>query len=79
MNSYLNLGDCVELEEYATKSIVEKCSFKALNSRGEIVGVTMNGIVKKPVSKSNFVFVVFACVLIIRTLRLAKRKRRKKK
>lgn len=51
MNYYLKLGDCVELEEYATKGIVEKCSFKALNSRGEIIGVAMNGIIKKPVSK----------------------------
>lgn len=51
MNFYLKLGDCVELEEYATKSISEKCSFKALNSRGEIIGVSMNGIVKKAVSE----------------------------
>lgn len=49
MNYYLKMGDCVELEKYATKSIGEKCSFKALNSRGEIIGVAMNGIVKKPV------------------------------
>lgn len=51
MNFYLKLGDCVELEEYATKSISEKCSFKALNARGEIIGVSMNGIVKKAVSE----------------------------
>lgn len=50
MNDYLNMADCVELEEYATKNIGEHCSFKALNSRGEIVGVVMNGIIKKPVS-----------------------------
>ncbi|XP_031638698.1 dopamine N-acetyltransferase isoform X3 [Contarinia nasturtii] len=48
MNEYLKMGDCVELEKYTTKSIGEKCSFKALNSRGEIIGVAMNGIVKKP-------------------------------
>ncbi|XP_055316708.1 arylalkylamine N-acetyltransferase 1 isoform X2 [Sitodiplosis mosellana] len=48
MNNYLNMGDCVELEKYATKSIGEQCSFKALNSRGEIIGVAMNSIVKKP-------------------------------
>lgn len=47
MNHYLNMGDCMELEKYATKSIGEKCSFKALNSKGEIIGVAMNGIVKK--------------------------------
>lgn len=44
------MGDCVELEKYATKSISEKCSFKAVNSKGEIIGVAMNGIIKKPVS-----------------------------
>lgn len=50
MNNYLNMADCVELEEYATKNIGEHCSFKALNSRGEIIGVAMNGIIRKPVS-----------------------------
>lgn len=50
MNDYLNMADCVELEEYATKTIGEHCSFKALNSRNEIIGVVMNGIIKKPVS-----------------------------
>lgn len=50
MNDYLKMDDCVELEEYATKNIGENCSFKALNARGEIIGVAMNGIIKKPVS-----------------------------
>lgn len=51
MNVYLGMGDdCKELEEYSTKSIVDNCSFKALNSNGEIIGVFLNGIVKKPVS-----------------------------
>lgn len=57
MNHYLNMGDCVELEKYATKSIGKKCSFKALNSRGEIIGVAMNDIVKKPVSFIFFRFI----------------------
>lgn len=50
MNDYLKMDDCKELEEYATKNIGDNCSFKALNSRGEIIGVAMNGIIKKPVS-----------------------------
>lgn len=54
MNDYLKMDDCVELEEYATKNIGENCSFKALNARGEIIGVAMNGIIKKPVSV-NFI------------------------
>lgn len=58
MNCYLNMADCVELEEYATKSIGENCSFKALNARGEIIGVAMNGIVKKPVSACNEYIVI---------------------
>lgn len=51
MNKYLEIGDdCKELEEYSIKSLPDKCSFKAVNSDGEIVGVFLNGIVKKPVS-----------------------------
>lgn len=50
MNTYLDLGECKELEEYTLKSLPDGCSFKAVNSKGEIVGVAMNGIVKKPVS-----------------------------
>lgn len=50
MNRYLNLGECKELEDYATKSLPERCSFKAVNSNGEIVGVAVNGVIKRPVS-----------------------------
>lgn len=50
MNTFINLGECEELEEYSLKSLSDKCSFKAVNANGEIVGVAMNGIVKKPVS-----------------------------
>lgn len=53
MNTYLDMGvDCKELQEYSIKSIGDNCSFKALNSDGEIVGVLLNGIVHKPVSTS---------------------------
>lgn len=50
MNTYLDLGICKELEDYSIKTLPEKCSFKAVNSKGEIVGVYINGIVKRPVS-----------------------------
>lgn len=50
MNRYLQLGECKELEEYASKSIPERSSFKAVDKNGKIVGVAINGIVKKPVS-----------------------------
>lgn len=49
MNTFLQLGECKELEEYATHCIPENCSFKATNSKGEIIGVFLNGIIKKPV------------------------------
>lgn len=53
MNKYLDMDDdCKELEDYSTKSIVDNCSFKAVNVEGKIVGVLLNGIVKKPVSIS---------------------------
>ncbi|XP_055838049.1 arylalkylamine N-acetyltransferase 1 isoform X2 [Episyrphus balteatus] len=48
LNTYLNLGECEELEEYSVKSIPEKCSFKAVNKQGEIIGVFMNGIMRRP-------------------------------
>lgn len=44
------MGECQDLEDYATKSIPDGCSFKALDSKGRIVGVTLNGIIKRPVS-----------------------------
>lgn len=50
MNTYLNLGECEELEQWSLSCIPERCSFKAVNSNGEIIGVFLNGIVKKNVS-----------------------------
>lgn len=49
LNDYLQLGECEDLEVYCTKSISDKCSFKATNAEGEIIGVFLNGIIKKPV------------------------------
>lgn len=47
MNIYLQLGDCPELEYWATKYIKDGCSFKALNTKNEIIGVILNGIIHK--------------------------------
>lgn len=54
MNTYLNLGECKELEDYSTKSLPDNCSVKAVNSRGEIIGVYINGIVRRPVERRQF-------------------------
>lgn len=39
--------------EYALKDIGQKCSYKALNRNGEIVGVMLNQIVEKSVYKRS--------------------------
>lgn len=48
LNTYVDLGECKELEKYSTKCIHEHCSYKAVNSRGEIVGVNINGLISRP-------------------------------
>lgn len=48
LNTYLDLGVCEELENYASKSIKDNCSFKAMSSTGEIIGVFLNGEMKRP-------------------------------
>lgn len=48
LNTFVKLGECKELEKYCTKNLHEHCSFKAVNSRGEIVGVNINGLITKP-------------------------------
>ncbi|XP_070505094.1 arylalkylamine N-acetyltransferase 1 isoform X1 [Chironomus tepperi] len=48
LNYYLQLGECKDLEEYCKKSIPDACSYKAVNSNGDIVGVYLNGIIRKP-------------------------------
>lgn len=50
LNVYLDLGECEDLEKYCLKAIKEHCSFKAVNTKGEIIGVFLNGIIKKSVS-----------------------------
>lgn len=48
LNTFVNLGECKELEKYSTKNLHEHCSYKAINGRGEIVGVNINGLINKP-------------------------------
>lgn len=48
LNTFVNLGECKELEKYSTKNLHEHCSYKAVNGRGEIVGVNINGLINKP-------------------------------
>ncbi|XP_058820401.1 arylalkylamine N-acetyltransferase 1 isoform X2 [Topomyia yanbarensis] len=48
LNTFVELGECKELEKYSTKCLHEHCSFKAVNSRGEIVGVNINGLINRP-------------------------------
>jgi arylalkylamine N-acetyltransferase len=43
------MDSCIELENYTTKCIPENCSFKAVNDCGAIVGVFINGFLKRPV------------------------------
>lgn len=47
MNTYLQMGDCPELEYWSTKYIKDGCSYKALNTKNEIIGVILNGIIHK--------------------------------
>lgn len=47
MNKFLQLGDCAELEHWSAKYIKENCSFKAINTAGDIIGIILNGIIHK--------------------------------
>lgn len=51
IGAHLNISsDCKELEEYCIKSVPENCSFKAVNSKGKMVGALTNAIIERPVS-----------------------------
>lgn len=52
---------CPEFDASVTEYIGQDCCFKALNSRGEIVGIYLNGLIKRSVS---FIVSVFKCVKI---------------
>jgi hypothetical protein len=53
LNKFLDMDDCNELEEYTLKCIPEQCSFKAVNAQGEIIGVAINGLMRRPVNQSR--------------------------
>ncbi|KAH8261512.1 hypothetical protein KR044_010548, partial [Drosophila immigrans] len=48
LNTYLNLGECSDLEKYSMKSLGDNCSYKAVTKSGEIIGVFINGLLKRP-------------------------------
>ncbi|XP_017005576.2 arylalkylamine N-acetyltransferase 1 isoform X1 [Drosophila takahashii] len=48
LNTFLDLGECKELEKYSLKSLPDNCSYKAVNKKGEIIGVFLNGLVRRP-------------------------------
>ncbi|XP_030379357.1 dopamine N-acetyltransferase isoform X2 [Scaptodrosophila lebanonensis] len=53
LNTFLDLGECKELEKYSLKSITDNCSYKAVNKNGEIIGVYLNGLMRRPTSSES--------------------------
>jgi len=51
LNTFLDLGECKELEKYSLKPLPDNCSYKAVNKKGEIIGVFLNGLMRRPVSE----------------------------
>jgi len=49
LNTFLDLGECKELEKYSLKSLPDNCSYKAVNKKGEIIGLFLNGLLRRPV------------------------------
>ncbi|ALC40789.1 Dat, partial [Drosophila busckii] len=47
LNTFLDLGECKELEKYSVKSLKDNCSYKAVNKNGEIIGVFLNGLMHR--------------------------------
>ncbi|KAH8394624.1 hypothetical protein KR222_000303 [Zaprionus bogoriensis] len=50
LNTFLDLGECKELEQYSTKSLSDNCSYKAVHKNGEIIGVFINGLMRRSVN-----------------------------
>ncbi|EDW53938.1 GM18311 [Drosophila sechellia] len=48
LNTFLDLGECKELEKYSVKPLPDKCSYKAVNKKGEIIGLFLNGLMRRP-------------------------------
>ncbi|XP_013104210.1 arylalkylamine N-acetyltransferase 1 isoform X2 [Stomoxys calcitrans] len=54
LNTYLELGECKDLEEYSVKCIKDGCSFKAVTKTGEIIGVFLNALMQRPAADAVF-------------------------
>ncbi|EDW02289.1 arylalkylamine N-acetyltransferase 1 [Drosophila grimshawi] len=48
MNKFLELGECYQLEQFSVKPLKDNCSYKAVNRNGEIIGVFINGLMRRP-------------------------------
>ncbi|XP_030563113.1 dopamine N-acetyltransferase isoform X1 [Drosophila novamexicana] len=48
LNTFLDLGECKELEQFSVKPLKDNCSYKALNKKGEIIGVFINELMRRP-------------------------------
>ncbi|XP_039484037.1 arylalkylamine N-acetyltransferase 1 isoform X1 [Drosophila santomea] len=48
LNTFLDLGECKELEKYSLKPLPDNCSYKAVNKKGEIIGLFLNGLMRRP-------------------------------
>ncbi|KAH8284584.1 hypothetical protein KR018_004943 [Drosophila ironensis] len=49
LNTFLDLGECKELEKYSLKPLGDNCSYKAVNKEGKIIGIFLNGLLRRPV------------------------------
>ncbi|SPP75218.1 dopamine N-acetyltransferase isoform X1 [Drosophila guanche] len=48
LNTFLDLGECKELEKYSLKPLSDNCSYKAVNKSGDIIGIFLNGLMRRP-------------------------------
>ncbi|EDW35641.1 GL17369 [Drosophila persimilis] len=48
LNTFLDLGECKELEKYSLKPLTDNCSYKAVNKSGDIIGIFLNGLMRRP-------------------------------
>lgn len=49
INTFLNIGECKELEEFSLKCLKDNCSYKAVTKDNEIIGVFLNSLIHRPV------------------------------
>lgn len=48
INTFLNIGECKELEEFSLKCLKDNCSYKAVTKNNEIIGVFLNSLMHRP-------------------------------